>query len=223
MVSLVLVAVLRAEQVTARYQVDTGIWAHRTKWFAFLATYVMNTWQSWTGLHVAGVVLHSVPPVLVFLAAETAPVLRDRLTEAVLRAAGQAFTGGVDRASGRGAGDADAAGPVETPTAAEATAVQHGPADPVREQSGPPRRPARRKPVKKPAPRKLLADYLAEARAAHAPGVEITPAWVRSVTDCARGTSKNVADALKHELATTGQVPTPLPVSTVLDTERQAA
>lgn len=93
MVSLVLVAVLRAEQVTARYQVDTGRWAHRTKWFAFLATYVMNTWKSWTHFDVAGVVLHSVPPVLVFLAAETAPVLRDKLTEAVMAAAGTAFTG----------------------------------------------------------------------------------------------------------------------------------
>jgi hypothetical protein len=36
----------------------------------------------------SGIVLHSVPPVLVFLAAETAPVLRERLTEAVLRLQG---------------------------------------------------------------------------------------------------------------------------------------
>src|SRR5215217_8577796 len=48
MVSLVLVAVLRAEQVTARYQVDIGLWGHRTKIFAFVATYVMNTWVSWS-------------------------------------------------------------------------------------------------------------------------------------------------------------------------------
>ncbi len=57
MVSLVLVAVLRAEQVTARYQVpmqDVGIgpWVRRTKVFAFAATYAMNTWQSWARLHV---------------------------------------------------------------------------------------------------------------------------------------------------------------------------
>ncbi|GAB3915847.1 hypothetical protein GCM10029964_127880 [Kibdelosporangium lantanae] len=51
----------------------------------------------------------------------------------------------------------------------------------------------------KPA-RKLLADFLTEARAAYQPGVEVTPAWVRSVTDCARGTSKNVADALNAEV-----------------------
>lgn len=87
MVSLVLIAVLRAEQITARYQVtDTTKWLSRTKRFAFAATYVMNTWQSFLHADVAGIVLHSVPPLLVFCAAETAPVLRDRLTEAVLRA-----------------------------------------------------------------------------------------------------------------------------------------
>jgi hypothetical protein len=87
MVSLVLVAVLRAEQVTARYQVDIGIWGHRTKIFAFIATYVMNTWSSWAHLSMSGTVLHSVPPVLIFCAAETAPTLRDRLTTAVTAAA----------------------------------------------------------------------------------------------------------------------------------------
>ncbi len=87
MVSLVLIAVLRAEQITARYQVsDDRRWIRRTKRFAFAATYVMNTWASFGKGDVAGIVLHSVPPLLVFCAAETAPVLRDRLTEAVLRA-----------------------------------------------------------------------------------------------------------------------------------------
>ena len=47
MVSLVLIAVLRAEQITARYQVfDDTRWISRTKRFAFAATYVMNTWSS---------------------------------------------------------------------------------------------------------------------------------------------------------------------------------
>jgi hypothetical protein len=87
MVSLVLVAVLRAEQVTARYQVDTGLWVRGTKVFAFAATYVMNTWASWQALDPSGIVLHSVPPFLVYCAAEAGPILRDRLTEAVLRAA----------------------------------------------------------------------------------------------------------------------------------------
>lgn len=92
MVSLVLIAVLRAEQVTARYQVDTGPWVRVTKVFAFAATYVMNTWASWFALNAPGIVLHSVPPVLVYCAAEAGPILRDRLTEAVLRAAHLATT-----------------------------------------------------------------------------------------------------------------------------------
>jgi hypothetical protein len=48
--------------------------------------------------------------------------------------------------------------------------------------------------------RKLFGDYLAEARAAWSPGVEITPAWVRSVTDCARGLSPRLAAQLKSEV-----------------------
>lgn len=90
MVSLVLLAVLRAEQVTARYQVELPPWARRTKWLTFAATYVMNTWTSWgldgEPLSWSGVVLHSVPPLVVFATAETGPGLRDRLTEAVRRA-----------------------------------------------------------------------------------------------------------------------------------------
>jgi hypothetical protein len=90
MVSLVLIAVLRAEQITARYQIELPAWARRTKWLTFLATYTMNTWPSWglagAPLSWAGVVLHSVPPLAVFAAAETGPGLRDRLTEAVHRA-----------------------------------------------------------------------------------------------------------------------------------------
>ncbi|MTD58759.1 hypothetical protein [Amycolatopsis pithecellobii] len=180
MVSLVLVAVLRAEQITARYQVHIGVWAHRTKWFAFLATYAMNTWRSWMHFDVAGVVLHSVPPVLVFLAAETAPVLRDRLTEAVTRAADHAFSGHAE--------------PVQQPAP-----------DTVHGDIAQPARPARRSPRKPKAARKLRGDYLAEARAAWTPGIEITPAWVRSVCpDISRGTSKNVADDLRSETTTEG-------------------
>ncbi|MEU4517833.1 hypothetical protein AB0F52_03830 [Amycolatopsis sp. NPDC024027] len=205
MVSLVLVAVLRAEQVTARYQVSTGVWAHRTKWFAFLATYVMNTWKSWTHFDVAGVVLHSVPPVLVFLAAETAPVLRDKLTEAVMAAAGTAFTGQpvADAPSAEPAPSEDNAG--ETPAPA----------------TRPRRRPAR-KPAAKPA-RKLRGDYLADARAAWAPGIEITPAWVRSVCpEISRGTSKNVADDLIAETTAPAALPVPADQPVTVDQEEAA-
>jgi len=82
-VCLVLLAILRAEQVTARYQVHTGAWVRAAKWLTLAATYVMNTWSSWAAGSPAGVVLHSVPPLVVFVAAEAVTDLRDKLTEAV--------------------------------------------------------------------------------------------------------------------------------------------
>jgi len=82
-VSVVLLAILRAEQVTARYQVHTGPWVRRAKWFTLAATYVMNVWASFAAGSLAGIVLHSVPPLVVFVAAEAVTDLRDKLTEAV--------------------------------------------------------------------------------------------------------------------------------------------
>ena len=86
-VSLVLLAILRAEQVTARYQVKTGAWVRRAKWFTLAATYVMNTWTSFAAGEAASIVLHSVPPLVVFVAVEAITDLRDKLTDAVLVAA----------------------------------------------------------------------------------------------------------------------------------------
>ncbi|TKG68344.1 hypothetical protein [Prauserella endophytica] len=85
-VSLVLIAILRAEQVTARYGVRMGPWVRRAKWFTLGATYVMNTWASFVAGSWAGIVLHSVPPLLVFMAAEAVTDLRDKLTAAALAA-----------------------------------------------------------------------------------------------------------------------------------------
>ena len=53
------------------------------KWFTLGATYFMNTWASWATGSAAGVVLHSVPPLLVFVAAEAVTDLRERITDAV--------------------------------------------------------------------------------------------------------------------------------------------
>jgi hypothetical protein len=95
MVSLVLLAVLRAEQVTARYRIRSGGWVRAAKWFTLGATYVMNTWSAYTSGSAALVVLHSVPPLVVFVAAEAVTDLRDKLTEAFTAAA----VNDVDRAS----------------------------------------------------------------------------------------------------------------------------
>ncbi|MGP4017600.1 hypothetical protein [Saccharopolyspora sp. 5N708] len=83
MVSLVLLAILRAEQVTARYGIRTGGWVRAAKWFTLAATYVMNTWEAYADRSADLVVLHSVPPLVVFVAAEAVTDLRDKLSAAV--------------------------------------------------------------------------------------------------------------------------------------------
>ena len=150
MVSVVLLAILRAEQVTARHQIRTGPWVRRAKWFTLAATYTMNTWASYAAGSLSGVVLHSVPPLVVFVAAEAVTDLRDKLTEA----ANAAF---------------------------EKTTRP-----PVHER---PR-----------TTRRTFTDYLAVARRAWTPDVEITPAWVRKVTSCSRGLSSRVAATLAEEV-----------------------
>jgi hypothetical protein len=86
MVSLVLLAVLRAEQVTTRYQVHTGVWPRVAKWALLSATYVMNTWVSWAAGSASGVVLHTVAPLVVVIAAEAVTDLQYALSECVHRA-----------------------------------------------------------------------------------------------------------------------------------------
>jgi hypothetical protein len=156
-VSLVLLAILRGEQITARYQVHTGPWVRVAKWFTLTATYVMNTWASYAAGSPAQIVLHSVPPLLVFVAAEAVTDLRDKLTEAVTTA----FT--------------------------EASHRVHEPEQRSRDT----------------VRRRSFDEYLAEARAAWSPGVVITPAWVREVTDCSRGLSSRLAATLAKEVGGT--------------------
>ncbi|MGH3889388.1 MAG: hypothetical protein ACRDSZ_22985, partial [Pseudonocardiaceae bacterium] len=85
-VSLVLLGVLFAQRLTSRYQVAPGPWTRYGKWALLGATYVMNTWAFWAAGNAAGVVLHSVPPLVVFVAAEAITELQDQLTECVHRA-----------------------------------------------------------------------------------------------------------------------------------------
>lgn len=176
MVSLVLVAVLRAEQLTARYQVATGSWVRRAKWGCLAATYVMNTWQSWAAGSAAGIVLHSVPPLVVLVAVEAVTDLRDKLTEVATRAGAH-------------------------PVVNEAEVEAHPPmnAAPDAREPSTTKTPARSRPST-PAGRKLLADYVADARAglAREPAAEVTPAWARRVTGCSKGLSAKVAAAVRE-------------------------
>jgi hypothetical protein len=176
MVSLVLLAILRAEQVTARHGVHPGRWARAGKWFTLAATYVMNTWQAFTAGVPALMVLHSVPPLVVFVAAEAVTDLRDTL--------GQAITASFMNPSVNAA--------FMNPAFMNTPAVSGGPEALAPQPVGAARR-------------RSFADYLATARAAaRTPEVVVTPAWVREVTGCSRGRSSRVAAALRADTAGTG-------------------
>jgi hypothetical protein len=181
-VSLVLLAILRAEQVTARYQVRTGRWVRGAKWFTLAATYVMNTWSSWSVGSTAGVVLHSVPPLLVFVAAEAVTDLRDKLTDAVTAAVHAAVRAAeVRTASGGHTRD---------------TTCGHGVHEPV-SGSG----------ARQPARRRTFDEYRQMAGQAWSPDVEITPTWVRRVTGCSQGLSSRLAKALAADVEAVNGAP----------------
>jgi hypothetical protein len=101
MVSLVLIGVLMGEQAIGRHQVEgkpikAGPWVRRTKWAALGATYAMNTWSAWAHLEPSRILLHSVPPMIVFCAAESITTLRHQITKAVA----VAYQDAADRAAG---------------------------------------------------------------------------------------------------------------------------
>lgn len=224
MVSLVLLAVLRAEQVTTRYQVSPGPWPRVAKWGLLLATYVMNTWVSWSSGSPAGVVLHSVPPLVVVIAAETVTDLQHALTECVHRA----HTAAARRCAAEQGEQPERVGmspsapghttPVNVVGEHTASSTSERLTEPagvrgqrqlvnttsrVAERATRPVGEPRRKPgtrTRKPARRKFLADYVAEARAAWRPEVVVSPAWVRQVTSCSRGLSSKVAATLNLDL-----------------------
>lgn len=226
MVSLVLIGVLVAEQVTSRWQVDTPRWATATKWFSLAATYVMNTWQSWFAFSAAGIVRHSVPPLLVFVAVEGGPAMREALTRAVAcsltgppadttgpAVTAPAVTGSASLSMNR-RGDthepdqATVHEPVHErvpePVQESVHACVHEPvAEPVRESR--PRRSVKgrtstRATTAKGGKRVLFADYLAMARDRRTPDAEkVTPAWCKAVTGCSDGTSVKLAAALNTE------------------------
>jgi hypothetical protein len=172
MVSLVLLAILRAEQVTARHGVRTGRWARGGKWFTLAATYVMNTWQAFTAGSTALVVLHSVPPLVVFVAAEAVTDLRDTLGQA------------------RAAASMNPTAFMNPPAFMNTPAVT-SPPQPIDEAR-----------AEQPARRKSFADYRAIAQAARTPDTVVTAAWVREVTGCSRGLSSRLATELRADTST---------------------
>lgn len=79
-VSLILLGILIAERHVAPGQIKLGRVPLIAKCALLAAIYVMNTWESWTAGSAAGVILHSVPPLVVFLGAEAVTDCHDKLT-----------------------------------------------------------------------------------------------------------------------------------------------
>lgn len=92
MVSLILIGALIGEQILSRHQLRAGGWVRALKWVTLAATYAMNTWESWDAGDPALILLHSVPPLVVFVAAEAITDLRHWITEAVRKAYAEAVS-----------------------------------------------------------------------------------------------------------------------------------
>jgi hypothetical protein len=86
-VDLALLAALMGDAVLSRYELKAGPWATRLRWFAGATTVALNGWEAIADLDPAGIVLHVVPPVLLFVLAEAASPYRMRFTETVRLAA----------------------------------------------------------------------------------------------------------------------------------------
>lgn len=128
-VDLALLAALMGDAVLSRYGLSAGPWATRLRWFAGATTVALNGWESIAAGDAAGIVLHVVPPTLLFVLAEAASPYRVRFAETV-RLAAEAATQEVDTDT------------VSTPAPAEAdTAPAPAPATeadtPAEEDTGP--------------------------------------------------------------------------------------
>ncbi|MGO4417245.1 hypothetical protein AB4Z54_00315 [Streptomyces sp. MCAF7] len=86
-VDLALLAALMGDAVLSRWQLDAGDWATRLRWYAGGATLVLNAWEAVASLDPAAIVLHVVPPTLLFVLAEAASPYRVKFAETVKLAA----------------------------------------------------------------------------------------------------------------------------------------
>lgn len=107
-VDLALVAALVGDAVLSRWQLDAGPWATRLRWYAGGATLTLNSWEAWASLDAASILLHTIPPVLLFVLAEAASPYRVKFAETVkLAAAATVDTVDVDTVSTPDPAEAD--------------------------------------------------------------------------------------------------------------------
>ena len=85
-VCAVLIAALIAGKTLQRNGIRLRGWAKAAGAIAAVATYTMNTWESWAGGVPSQIVLHSIPVVVVFVAVEVLTELRGLFADAVAAA-----------------------------------------------------------------------------------------------------------------------------------------
>jgi hypothetical protein len=85
MVMGLMLVLLRGEQVINWYGGAAGGWVRGTRWIALAITYVMNTGTYWERGDGSEVFTHSVPVLVVFLAAEALVQQRQGLTDVIER------------------------------------------------------------------------------------------------------------------------------------------
>ncbi|MGO4417264.1 DUF2637 domain-containing protein [Streptomyces sp. MCAF7] len=117
-VDLALLAALMGDAVLSRYGLTAGPWATRLRWFAGATTVALNGWEAIAALDPAAIVLHVVPPTLLFVLAEAASPYRVKFAETVKLAAATVV-------------DAPAPAEVDTPPVVEVDSP--APTDPVPE------------------------------------------------------------------------------------------
>jgi hypothetical protein len=114
-VDLALIAALVGDAVLSRRELSAGPWATRLRWYAGGATLTLNAWEAVASLDPAAIVLHVIPPTLLFVLAEAASPYRVRFAETVRLAAD-----GVDTAPAAAAAPAVDTAPAPAPEAAPA-------------------------------------------------------------------------------------------------------
>lgn len=215
-VDLALVAALMGDAVLSRWQLDAGPWATRLRWYAGAATLALNTWEAWASLDPASIVLHTVPPVLLFVLAEAASPYRRGFTETVKLAAAA-----VDAAPAAEV-DTAPAPEVDTPPAAPAPEVYDQESDPAVSTMTPQvATPAPLAPV--PAPAEVDAD--GERLDAAAARRAIETAWEAglSVREAATRATRSASYAgTVYAQLTKARGPQPLRGQTAIDGEAAA-
>ncbi|THJ27172.1 hypothetical protein E7Y31_23040, partial [Candidatus Frankia alpina] len=82
-----MIAALTGDAVLSRKGLTAGVWATRLRWYAGGATLLLNSWESWASADPAVIVVHTIPPTLLFVLAEAASPYRVRFAETVRLAA----------------------------------------------------------------------------------------------------------------------------------------